>query len=58
MTSTSAMIAGYALSRVIHRYSTYAGRSDSLETFALFKSLKIWALENYVSLLRHTFTDS
>jgi hypothetical protein len=23
-----------------------------------FKSLKIWALENYVCLLRHTFTDS
>ncbi len=28
------------------------------EIFALLKSLKIWALENYVCLLRHTFTDS
>jgi hypothetical protein len=25
--------------------------------FALLKSLKIWALENYVCLLRHTYTD-
>ncbi len=38
--------------------TTYAGGTDSLEIFALLKSLKIRALENYVCLLRHTFTDS
>jgi hypothetical protein len=38
--------------------SIYAGGTDSLEIFALLKSLKIWALENYVCLLRHTFTVS
>ncbi len=37
---------------------TYAGRNDSLEIFALLKRLKTWALENYVCLLRHTFTDA
>jgi hypothetical protein len=35
-----------------------AGGNDSWEIFALLKSLKIWALENYVCLLRHTFTGS
>ena len=34
--------------------ATYAGGTDSLEIFALLKSLKIWALENYVCLLSHT----
>ncbi len=38
--------------------STYAGGNDFLEIFALLKSLKIWALENYICLLHHTFTDS
>jgi hypothetical protein len=38
--------------------ASYAGGYDSLEIFALLKSLKIRALENYVCLLRHTFTDS
>jgi hypothetical protein len=38
-----------------HYYiSTYAGGIDSLEFFALLKSLKIRALENYVCLLSHT----
>jgi hypothetical protein len=36
----------------------YEGGIDFLEIFALFKSLKIRALENYVCLLRHTFTHS
>ncbi len=34
------------------------GGTDSLEIFALLESLKIWALENYVCLLRHTFAVS
>ncbi len=38
--------------------TTYAGGTDSLEIFALLRSLKIWALENYIYLLPHTFTDS
>jgi hypothetical protein len=38
--------------------ATYAGGNVSLEIFALLKSLKIRALENYVCLLRHTFTGS
>ncbi len=38
--------------------ATYAGRNDSWEIFALLKSLKIRALENFVCLLRHTFTGS
>jgi hypothetical protein len=38
--------------------ATYAGGKVSLEIFALLKSLKIRALENYVCLLRHTFTGS
>jgi hypothetical protein len=38
--------------------STYAGGNDSLKIFAVLKSLKIWALENYICLLRHTFSDS
>jgi hypothetical protein len=38
--------------------ATYAGGNDSWEIFALLKSLKIRALENYVCLLRHTFTGS
>ncbi len=37
--------------------ATYAGGNDSLEIFALLKSLKIRALENYICLLRHTFID-
>jgi hypothetical protein len=40
------------------RTTTYAGGTDSLEIFALLKSLKILALENYVCLLRHIFTHS
>ena len=35
----------------------YTGGTDSWDIFALLKSLKIRALENYVCLLRHTFTD-
>jgi hypothetical protein len=38
--------------------ATYAGGNDSWEIFALLNSLKIRALENYVCLLRHTFTGS
>ncbi len=49
---------GNPLSSCYTRTTTYAGGTDSLETFALLKSLKIWDLENYVCLLRHTFTDS
>ncbi len=36
------------------RTTTYAGETDSLEIFAVLKSLKIRALENYVRLLSHT----
>ncbi len=36
------------------RITTYAGGIDSLEFFALLKSLKIRALENYVCLVSHT----
>jgi hypothetical protein len=39
------------------RTTTHAGGTDSLEIFALLRSLKIGALENYICLLRHTFTD-
>ncbi len=49
---------GNPLSSCYTRTTIYAGGIDSLEIFALFKSLKIRALENYVSLLRHTFTHS
>jgi hypothetical protein len=38
--------------------TTYAGGTDSLDIFALLRNLKIWALENYICRLRHTFTDS
>ena len=38
--------------------ATYAGGNVSLEIFALLKSSKIRALENYVCQLRHTFTGS
>jgi hypothetical protein len=46
------------LSSCYTRTTTYTGGTDSLEIFALLKSLKIWALENYVCMLRHTFTVS
>jgi hypothetical protein len=49
---------GNPLSSCHTRTTTYAGRTDSLEIFALLRSLKIWALENYICLLHHTFTDS
>ncbi len=49
---------GNPLSSCFTRTTIYAGRIDSLEIFALFKSLKIWALENFICLLRHTFTHS
>ncbi len=44
---------GFAILALLH-----TGGTDSLEIFVLFKSLKIRALENYVCLLRHTFTHS
>ncbi len=37
---------GNPLSSCHTRTATYAGGTDSLEIFALLKSLKIWALEN------------
>ncbi len=49
---------GNPLSSCYTRTITYAGGTDSLKIYALLKSLKIWALENYVCLLRHTYTDS
>ncbi len=49
---------GNPLSSCHTRTTTYAGGTDSLESFALLRSLKIWALENYICLLCHTFTDS
>ncbi len=49
---------GNPLSSCYTHTTTYAGGIDSLEIFALFNSLKIRALENYVCLLRHTFTGS
>jgi hypothetical protein len=48
---------GNPLSSCYNRTTTYAGGTDSLKNFALLKSLKIRSLENYVCLLRHTFTD-
>jgi hypothetical protein len=36
---------GNPLSSCHTRTTTYAGRTDSLEIFALLRSLKIWALE-------------
>jgi hypothetical protein len=45
---------GNPLSSCYTRTTTYAGGIDSLEFFALLKSLKIRALENYVCLLSHT----
>jgi hypothetical protein len=49
---------GNPLSSCHTRTTTYAGGTDSLEIFALLRSLTIWALENYICLLHHTFTDS
>ncbi len=49
---------GNHLSSCHTRTTTYAGGTDSLKIFALLTSLKIWALKNYICLLRHTFTDS
>ncbi len=49
---------GNPLSSCHTRTTTYAGGTNSLEIFGLLGSLKIWALENYICLLRHTFTDS
>ncbi len=45
---------GNPLSSCYTHTTTYAGGTDSLEIYALFKSLKIRALENFVCLLRHT----
>ncbi len=49
---------GILLSFCYTRTTTYTGGTDFLKIFAQLKSLKIWALENYVCMLRHTFTDS
>jgi hypothetical protein len=46
------------VSETLYLLTTHAGGTDSLEIFAVLKSLKIRALENYVCLLRHTFPDS
>jgi hypothetical protein len=45
---------GNPLSSCYTRTTTYAGKTDSFEIFALLKSLKIRALENYVCLFSHT----
>ena len=42
---------GNPLSSCHIRNTTYGCGTDSLEIFALLRSLKIWALENYICLL-------
>jgi hypothetical protein len=49
---------GNPLSSCHTRTTTYAGGTDSLEIFSLLRRLTIWAVENYICLLHHTFTDS
>ncbi len=41
-----------------HRFRFLQKRQKKISCLCTFKSLKIRALENYVCLLRHTYTDS